>query len=135
MILADTSVWIDHFRSEDLYLASLLDRNEILIHPMAIGELACGNVGNRTEVMRLLRRLPRILVATHDEVLFLIERHRFMGRGIGFIDAHLLASAAMSSPTQLWSKDRRMMELANELGVAHGPSRPQHLDSSGCPVN
>ncbi len=120
MILADTSVWIDHFRSEDLYLASLLDRNEILIHPMVIGELACGNVSNRTEVFSMLRLLPRVPVASDGEVLFFIEYHQLMGRGIGYIDAHLLASAAMSSPTQLWSKDRRLMELAGELGVAYG---------------
>ena len=120
MILADTSGWIDHFRSEDLYLASLLDRNEILIHPMVIGELACGNVSNRTEVFSMLRLLPRVPVASDGEVLFFIEYHQLMGRGIGYIDAHLLASAAMSSPTQLWSKDRRLMELAGELGVAYG---------------
>ncbi len=120
MILADTSVWIDHFRSEDLYLASLLDRNEILIHPMVIGELACGNVSNRTEVFSMLRLLPRVPVASDGEVLFFIEYHQLMGRGIGYIDTHLLASAAMSSPTQLWSKDRRLMELAGELGVAYG---------------
>ena len=120
MILADTSVWIDHFRSEDLYLASLLDRNEILIHPMVIGELACGNVSNRTEVFSMLRLLPRVPVTSDGEVLFFIEYHQLMGRGIGYIDAHLLASAAMSSPTQLWSKDRRLMELAGELGVAYG---------------
>ena len=120
MILADTSVWINHLRSEDLYLASLLDRNEILIHPMVIGELACGNVSNRADVMRLLRGLPSILVATHDEVLFFIEYHGLMGRGIGYIDAHLLASTAMSSPARLWTRDRRLMELASELGVAYG---------------
>ena len=120
MILADTSVWIDHFRSEDLYLASLLDRNEILIHPMVIGELACGNVSNRTEVFSMLRLLSRVPVTSDGEVLFFIEYHQLMGRGIGYIDAHLLASAAMSSPTQLWSKDRRLMELAGELGVAYG---------------
>ena len=121
MILADTSVWIDHLRSEDLYLASLLDRNEILIHPMVIGELACGNVSNRTEVLGHLRSLPQAPVATDSEVLFFIEYHQLMGRGIGYIDTHLLASAAMASPpAQLWSKDRRLMELAKELGVGYG---------------
>ena len=120
MILADTSVWINHLRSEDLSLASLLDRNEILVHPMVIGELACGNIRDRADVMRLLRGLPRVLVATHDEVLFLIESHRFTGLGIGFVDAHLLASVAMMPPTRLWTNDRRLMELADELGVAYG---------------
>ena len=120
MILADTSVWIDHLIVEDPHLVSMLDQQELLIHPMVIGELACGNMRDRAVMMRLLRRLPKILVATHDEVLFFIERHRFMGRGIGFIDAHLLASTTMTPPTWLWTNDRRLMELARELGVAYG---------------
>ena len=120
MILADTSVWVDHLRSEDLYLAVLLDQNQIVIHPMVVGELACGNVGNRTEVFSLLRSLPQLRVAADDEVLFLIEYHQMMGRGIGFIDAHLLAAAVMSAPTQLWTNDRRLMDLASELGIAYG---------------
>ena len=120
MILADTSVWVDHLIVENPHLVSLLQRRQILIHPMVIGELACGNMRDRAVVMRLLRGLPRILVATHDEVLFLIESHRFMGRGIGFIDAHLLTSTAMAPPTQLWANDRRLMGVANELGIAYG---------------
>ena len=120
MILADTSVWIDHLIVEDPHLVSMLDQQELLIHHMVIGELACGNMRDRAVMMRLLRRLPKILVATHDEVLFFIERHRFMGRGIGFIDAHLLASTTMTPPTRLWTNDRRLMELARELGVAYG---------------
>ena len=120
MILADSSVWIDHLIVDNPHLVSLLQQGQILIHPMVIGELACGNMRDRADVMRLLRGLPRVLVAAHDEVLFLIESHRFMGRGIGFIDAHLLTSAAMTSPTQLWTNDRRLRELANELGVAYG---------------
>ena len=119
MILADTSVWVDHLIVENPHLVSLLQRRQILIHPLVIGELACGNMRDRAEVMRLLRGLPRILVSTHHEVLFLIESHRFMGRGIGFIDAHLLASAAMTSSAQLWTNDRRLRELANELGVGY----------------
>ncbi len=120
MILADTSVWIDHFRSEDLYLASLLELNEIVIHPMVIGELACGNVGNRAEIFGLLRSMPQLPAATDEEVLFFIEYHQLMGRGIGYIDAHLLASVAMASNASLWTKDRRLMGLADELGVAYG---------------
>ena len=120
MILADSSVWINHLIDDDPHLVSLLDDDQILIHPMVIGELACGNMRDRDDVMRMLRRLPGIPTATHDEVMFFIERHRFMGRGIGFIDAHLLAAAVMSAPTQLWTKDRRLMALATQLGVAYG---------------
>ena len=119
MILADTSIWVDHLRSEDNYLASLLELNEIVIHPMVIGELACGNVGNRAEIFGLLRSIPSLPVATDDEVLFLIEYHQLMGRGIGYIDAHLLASVVMTPPATLWTIDRRLMSLADELGVAY----------------
>ena len=120
MILADSSVWIDHLIVEDPHLVSMLDQQEILIHPMVIGELACGNMRDRADMMRLFRRLPKILAASHDEVLFLIEYHQMMGRGIGFIDAHLLASTAMTPSTRLWTNDRRLMVLSSELGVAYG---------------
>ena len=119
MILADTSVWIDHLRSEDIDLASLLELNEIVIHPMVIGELACGNVGNRVEIFGSLRSMPRLPAATDEEVLFFIEHHRLMGRGIGYIDAHLLASVVMTPPATLWTRDRRLMGLADEMGVAY----------------
>ena len=120
MILVDTSVWINHLRVANPRLVSLLNRNRILIHPMVIGELACGNVSNRVEVFSLLRSLPQVSDATDAETVFFIERHRLMGRGIGYIDAHLLAAAVMAAPTQLWTADRRLMEVAGELGVAYG---------------
>ena len=119
MILADTSIWVDHLRTIDRHLASLLDEELILVHPMVIGELACGNIPSRPYVMRLLNRLPCISVATHDEVLLFVERHRFMGRGIGYIDAHLLASVVIMPPARLWTNDRRLMSVADELGVAY----------------
>ena len=119
MILADTSVWIDHLRTRDHHLALLLAEGQTLMHPMVIGELACGNVGNRAEVFSLLRTMPRVTVATDDEVLFFIEYHQLMGRGIGYIDAHLLASVVMTPPAMLWTVDRRLMSLADELGVAY----------------
>ena len=120
MILVDTSVWINHLRVANPRLVSLLNRNRILIHPMVIGELACGNVSNRVEVFSLLRSLPQVSDATDAETVFFIERHRLMGRGIGYIDAHLLAAAVMAAPTQLWTADRRLTDLASELGVAYG---------------
>ena len=120
MILADTSVWIDHLKAREHLLASLLDLGQILIHPMVVGELACGNMSNRAEIFSHLRSLPQVPVATDAEVLFFIEYHQLMGRGIGYIDAHLLASTVMAPPARLWSNDRRLMELANELDVAYG---------------
>lgn len=120
MILVDTSIWIDHLRSGHASLVELLETGLAYTHPFVIGELACGNLGNREEVLRLLQDLPGIAAASNKEVLFLIERHRLMGRGIGYIDAHLLA-AALIHPAQLWTRDRRLAEIAQELGVAYSP--------------
>ena len=122
MILVDTSVSINHLRVNDPRLVSLLERNEVLIHPMVIGELACGNVNNRAELFSLLSSLPQVPVATDDEVIFFVEHHKLMGKGIGYIDAHLLTAATLAAPTQVWTTDRRLLELAAHLGVAYGQS-------------
>ena len=118
MILADTSVWIDHFHSENQQLVNLLDSREVLMHPMVIGELACGNLPNRTVTLTRLRRLPLSPVASDDTVLSLIERHQLMGRGIGYIDAHLLAAVSIAGADLLWSRDRRLMTAATDLNIA-----------------
>ena len=118
MILADTSVWIDHLRSENLQLTVLLRDDQVLMHPMVIGELACGNLPNREDTLTELMKLPVPPIATDDEVLFFIERHQLMGRGIGYIDAHLLASVAISSSDLLWSNDRRLVDAAADLNLA-----------------
>lgn len=118
MILVDTSVWIEHLRSEDRKLAALLNRSQVLTHPMVVGELACGNLRKRREVLFLLGGLPLVLVATDDEVLFFIERHRLMGRGIGYVDAHLLAATAMTQSARLWTHDLRLVRVASELNLA-----------------
>ena len=124
MILVDTSVWVNHLRAEEPHLVSLLNDNRVLVHPMVIGELACGNLHNRGEVLTLLRRLAKIPVVADDEVLFFIERHRLMGRGIGYVDAHLLAALALAAPALLWTSDRRLMTVATELSLAYEPPRP-----------
>ena len=121
MVLADTSVWIDHFHSEDPRLVTLLDNRELLMHPLVIGELACGNLPNRDATLTRLKRLPVSVVVPDDEVLSLIERHRLMGRGIGYIDAHLLASVARTDSVLLWTRDRRLMSAATDLGLAWQP--------------
>lgn len=120
MILVDTSIWIDHLRAGQASLAQMLETSLVCIHPMVIGELACGNLGNRDEVLRLLQDLPGVAVASDQEVLFLIEKHRLMGRGIGYIDAHLL-TAGLMHPARLWTRDRRLVEIAHELGIAYAP--------------
>lgn len=117
MILVDTSVWVDHLRAGLPRLATLLQEGEVLIHPWVIGELACGNLRNRQQVLELLQGLPAAVVASDAEVLLLIERDQLMGRGIGYVDAHLLASARLSR-CRLWSQDRRLATLAQEQGVA-----------------
>lgn len=118
MILVDTSVWIDHLRTGVPPLAHALDQGRILMHPFVIGELACGNLDNRTELLRLLGELQRAEVAEHVEVLAFIEAHALMGRGIGYVDAHLLAATALEGDARLWTRDRRLDGIARDLGFA-----------------
>lgn len=118
MILVDTSVWIDHLRSGEPGLVMALEGGRVLMHPFVLGELACGNLENREEVLKLLRDLPAAPTATDPEVLGLIERRALMGRGIGYIDVHLLASAALSDVGRLWTRDRRLAATATELELA-----------------
>ena len=117
-ILADTSVWVEHLRASDETLAALLDENLVVAHPFVIGELACGNLRNRNALLALLGELPRATVATHDEALRLIESHRLMGRGIGYVDVHLLASVALLGDVRMWTLDRRLAKVASELELA-----------------
>jgi len=118
MILVDTSVWIDHLHSGDERLADLLNRSQVVIHPFVIGELACGNLRKRDEVLRLLNDLPQAVVASQEEVLHLIEHKKLMGLGIGFIDAHLLASAILTDTAALWTRDKRSQKVARKLKLA-----------------
>ena len=117
MILVDTSVWVDHLRNGVPLLIKLLQEGEVLIHPWVIGEIACGNLRNRQQVLDLLLGLPTALVASDSEVLLLIERGNLMGRGIGYVDAHLLAAAKLSR-CALWTQDRRLAVVAQEQGLA-----------------
>ncbi len=121
MILVDTSVWIDHLRTGEPHLVALLERSQVLMHPFVLGELACGNLRRRAEVLRHLGALPRSPVATDDEALCFVEAHRLMGRGIGWIDVHLLAAVALSPGTRLWTRDRRLDAVARTLGVRFAP--------------
>lgn len=118
MILADTSVWINHFRRPDLHLRWLLKRNELLMHPFVAGELAVGNLANRVKSLKMLGDLPQSQVVLHDEVIFLIGVHALHGTGLGFIDVHLLAAVRLSPGTQLWTYDKRLYEAAVRLGVS-----------------
>jgi len=119
MILVDTSVWIDHLRVGDEGLVTLLDSAQVLCHPFVVGELACGNLRNRGEALTLFGELPRVAVATDAEVLYFIEQHGLMGRGIGYIDAHLLAAVSLAGPARLWTRDKRLCAVATDLGLAY----------------
>jgi predicted nucleic acid-binding protein len=116
-MLVDTSVWVNHFRAPNIDLESLLDEGRVSTHPFVIGELACGSLRRRTEVLRLIEALPFTPVASHDEVLTLIERERLHGARLGWIDMHLLASARLARES-LWSADRRLREAAVRLRLA-----------------
>ena len=120
MILVDTSVWIDYLRAGDAVLATMLNSSQVLMHPFVLGELACGNLRNRTEVLALLNRLPRAALATDAEVLFFIEQHALMGRGIGYVDVHLLAAVALDGATRIWTRDNRLQTVADALALAYG---------------
>ena len=109
MVLVDTSVWIDHLRNGNSYLQELLDSDEVACHPFIIGELACGNLKNRAEILNLLKFLPQINQAGHDEVMYFIETNRLMGRGLGYVDMNLLASAVLAD-SLLWTLDKKLDE-------------------------
>ena len=115
MILVDTSVWINYLRSGNRDLELLLNNNQVLMHPFVLGELACGNLERRTELLSLIGSLPPAPVATDDEALFFIDRHRLMGKGIGYIDVHLLVSASLAKPASLLTHDKRLGRIAAEL--------------------
>jgi len=117
VILVDTSVWVAHLRSGDAALAGELEAGRVLVHQFVIGELACGNLKNRREVLNLLSRLPSAPAATHAEALDFIERSSLMGRGIGLVDVHLLASASLATPARLWTRDRRLAAVATDLDL------------------
>jgi hypothetical protein len=117
VILVDTSVWVDHLRSGEPALVALLGTGRVLTHPFIIGELACGNLRNRVEVLSRLRGLPGALAVTDEEALFFIDRHRLMGRGIGYVDVHLLAAVTLLGDARLWTRDKRLAAIASALGA------------------
>lgn len=117
MILADTSVWIDHFRSGDEELQKLLDRGQIVIHPFVIAELALGSLRHRAETLALLDLLPQARIAQMNEVRLTIEAHRLYNFGIGLVDAHLLASVLIDSATILWTRDKRLRKAAETMRI------------------
>ena len=117
MILADTSVWVDHFRKRNAALYQQLQRNNISIHPFIVTELVLGNLPDRQNAIASLDRLPMVKVAQLHEVRRLIEAHSLFRRGIGFVDAHLIASTLITPHTVLWSRNKRLHGVAETLGL------------------
>jgi len=117
MILVDTSVWVAHLREGIRGLEALLDEGDVMCHPFIIGELACGNLENRAEILSLLQALPMAAHAEHEEVMHFIESYGLMGKGLGYIDMHLLASA-MLTKVRLWTLDKKLNEISSKLGLS-----------------
>lgn len=118
MILVDTSIWVEHFRSGAIGLDTLLSEGQVVCHPFVIGELACGNLKNRRAILALLQDLPAVPCAEGHEVLQFIEARQLMGKGLGYIDLHLL-TAAMLGRAQLWTLDKRLQAMAKQLLPVH----------------
>jgi predicted nucleic acid-binding protein len=118
VILGDTSIWADHLRASDEQLAALLNSGEVLGHPFVIGELALGNLRERDAFLRDLLDLPQAIVASDEEVHRLINREQPFGRGIGYIDAHLVAAVRLTADTKLWTRDQTQNVVAAQLGLA-----------------
>ena len=122
MVLVDTSVWVSHLREGNAELADLLDNGEVVSHPFIVGELACGNLKNRALILSLLESLPTSIEAEHEEVLAFIERNGLMGKGLGYVDAHLITSAVLSE-ISLWTLDKHLEHVAGILHRAYQKTR------------
>jgi hypothetical protein len=116
LTLADTSVWVDHLRHGNARLSQLLIDGEVLSHPFIVGELACGFLTKRAEILSLLETLPKVAMADHAEVLGLVDSRRLFGQGLGWVDVHLLASAVLSR-TSLWTLDKTLARVALSMNV------------------
>ena len=121
-ILVDTSIWVNHFRSSISHLQSLLDNTEVVCHPLIIGELACGNLRSRDEILALLSSLPMAPEVDYEEALEFIELNSLMGKGIGFIDVMLLASSRLAD-LPIWTNDKRLKEAAQGLRISYTKKR------------
>ena len=117
MVLVDTSIWISHLREGNSHLEVLLNSGDVLCHPFIIGELACGTLKNRDELLSLFNSLPIARIVEHDEVLKFIEKRNLMSMGLGYIDVHLLASALLSD-SPIWSLDKKLNKIAHDMNIS-----------------
>ena len=122
MVLVDTSVWIDHLRRRSERLAGLLEEGHVVCHPFVVGELACGHLARRAEMLALLQRLPTLGLVSHDEALRFVDAQHLAGSGLGWVDVHLLAAARIAG-ARLWTADRRLAKVADTLDSSAAASR------------
>jgi len=120
MLIVDTSVWVSYLKDGDKKLEELLESGLVMCHPFIIGELACGNMKNREEILSLLQALPMAIEADHEEVMEYVVQNKLMGKGLGYIDMHLLASAMLTG-VPLWTLDKRLNRVALSLGIGYKP--------------
>ncbi len=116
MVLVDTSVWVNHFRASDAALSALLNQGQVCLHPFVLGELALGNLRQTDAAFDALKGLPQMDAALDDEVMALIARQNLAGRGIGYVDAHLITSVFLTPGSRLWTQDQRLHQVAKSLG-------------------
>ena len=121
MILVDTSVWIHHLRENDAHLARLLDACRVLMHPFVLGELALGNLRQRSLLLSAWQGLPSVSTATDEEVQGFIETQQLFGRGIGYVDCHLLAATKLTPEASLWTRDKALAAMAERLNLQAAP--------------
>ena len=118
MVLVDTSVWVEHLRSGNIGLKNLLNEGQVVCHLFIVGELACGNLSNRSEILSLLQALPLATHAEHEEVIHFIGNYSLMGKGLGYIDMHLIVSALLTK-VPLWTLDKKLKEVSSKLGLEY----------------
>jgi len=118
MVLVDTSVWVSHLRDGNAELANLLNNGMVLCHPLIVGELACGNLKERAVIISFLQLLPKSIEAEHEEVLSFIENNRLMGKGIGYVDVQLIASAVLTG-VPIWTFDKKLSQIADGLRIKY----------------
>jgi len=118
MVLVDSSVWVEHLRSGNIGLENLLNEGHVVSHLFIVGELACGNLSNRSEILSLLHALPLATHAEHEEVMHFIENYSLMGKGLGYIDMHLIVSALLTK-VPIWTLDKKLKEVSSKLEIEY----------------
>ncbi|MCX5814058.1 MAG: type II toxin-antitoxin system VapC family toxin [Proteobacteria bacterium] len=118
MVLVDTSVWVSHLRAGNKELIALLNNGDVMCHPFIVGELACGNIKNRTSILSLLQLLPMAVQVENEEALHFIETNSLMGKGLGYADIHLSASAVLSG-VPIWTLDKSLAKISEKLNIGY----------------